>query len=157
MEVTDIHENRTIIVFFTVAFIAGIQPLLLQVLLGKLPRKYILFGTTLSNLLLYTIYYNINTHEPKVGLKESTLSTSQIIFIMLCYTAFCVTLPNLLYIHTVEHDNVITYNSLLYISPMITLIITYFLLNEKITYKSVIGAILIVIGSVFVASGRSIK
>lgn len=151
MDMANIHKNEAAITLFIVAFIAGIQPLLLQVLLSKLPRKYILYGTTISNLILYTIYFNLNNEPPKIGLKETTLSTSQIIFIMLCYTALCVTIPNLLYIHTVEHDNVITYNALLYTSPMITLMITYFLFNGEISYKSAIGAFLIVIGSIFIA------
>jgi drug/metabolite transporter (DMT)-like permease len=68
--------------------------------------------------------------------------------IFLFYTIICITLPNLLYIQIIDTENIISYNSLLYISPMITLLIGYFLLNENVTIKSIIGAVLIVIGCI---------
>jgi drug/metabolite transporter (DMT)-like permease len=149
-----VQENKVLIIFIIIAFISGIQPLLLKYILNKnIPRKYILFYVTTINLLMYTLYFTFINKQTEMKTEEHHhITHTDTILLFLFYTIVCITLPNLLYIQAVDNDNIISYNSLLYISPMITLIIGYFLLNENVTVKSMIGAALIVMGCIVICT-----
>jgi drug/metabolite transporter (DMT)-like permease len=149
-----VQENKVLIIFIIIAFISGIQPLLLKYILNKnIPRKYILFYVTSINLLMYALYFTfINKQTEEKSEEHHHITYMDTFLLFLFYTIVCITLPNLLYIQAVDNDNIISYNSLLYISPMITLIIGYFLLNENVTVKSMIGAALIVMGCIVICT-----
>lgn len=147
-----IYNNKILFVFIVIAIVSGIQPLLLKYIIKKnIQRKYILFYVTLINLLMYMIYYTfINKNDETSDANHITHIDTLLLFLF--YTIVCITLHNILYIQAIDNENIISYNALLYISPMITLIIGYFLLNEDITLKSMIGSILIVLGCIIICN-----
>jgi drug/metabolite transporter (DMT)-like permease len=149
-----IKKNKVLIIFIIVAILGGIQPLLLKYIINKnIPRKYILFYVTSINLLMYTLYFTFINKQTEEKTEEHHHITYMDTFLLfLFYTIICITLPNLLYIQAIDDDNIISYNALLYIAPMITLLIGYFLLNEKVTLKSIFGATLIVIGCIVICT-----
>ena len=149
-----VQENKVLIIFIIIAFISGIQPLLLKYILNKnIPRKYILFYVTSINLLMYTLYFTfINKQTEEKSEEHHHITYIDTLLLFVFYTFVCITLPNLLYIQAIDNDNIISYNSLLYISPMVTLIIGYFLLNENVSLKSMIGAALIVMGCIVICT-----
>ena len=53
-------------------------------------------------------------------------------------------------IYNINREIIISHNALLYISPVFTLIISYFLYNKDITIKHFMGTSLIFIGSYFI-------
>lgn len=140
-----------------VALLGGVQPVLLQhILKNNVQRKYILIYVAFFNLIFYYIYFTYidKGHPDEVKLienPEENPSHLTIFCLMLVYTIVCITIPNIMYVNTIDPNSIIKYNALLYISPIFTLIIAYMLYNEKLTQKSIIGVGLIVAGSVFVA------
>lgn len=140
-----------------VALLGGVQPVLLQhILKNNVQRKYILIYVAFFNLIFYYIYFTYidKGHPDEVKLienPEENPSHLTIFCLMLVYTIVCITIPNIMYVNTIDPNSIIKYNALLYISPIFTLIIAYMLYNEKLTQKSIIGVGLIIAGSVFVA------
>ena len=158
MDLNYIMQNRIVLTLVVVALIGGVQPLFLKYIIGKnIPRKYILFSITSINLILYLVYFNfINTehlHSDEIKENESTDPLNGMsICLLVLYTAICITLPNILYMQAIGSENIISMNALLYISPFFTLIIAYLLFNENITFNSILGACLIIAGSILVVN-----
>ncbi len=153
----NIIENKIIFIILFVALLGGVQPVLLQYILkNNVQRKYILIYIAFFNLIFYYIYFTYidKGHPDEIKLienPEENPSHLAIFCLMLVYTIVCITIPNLIYVNTVDPNSIIKYNALLYISPFFTLMIAYMLYNEKLTQKSIIGAGLIVAGCVFIA------
>ena len=153
----NIIENKMMFMILFVALLGGVQPVLLQhILKNNVQRKYILIYVAFFNLIFYYIYFTYidKGHPDEVKLienPEENPSHLTIFCLMLVYTIVCITIPNIMYVNTIDPNSIIKYNALLYISPIFTLIIAYMLYNEKLTQKSIIGVGLIVAGSVFVA------
>lgn len=153
MEINNIIENKVIFIILLVAFLGGCQPVMLKYIMkNNIPRKYILLYIALINLTLYSIYYYYNEEKHQKELLENTdtISHFNIFCLMFVYTIICITIPNLLYINAVDHESIIKYNALMYISPIFTLVIAYMIYNENLTCTSVFGAGLIVLGSILI-------
>jgi len=148
-----LNDNKKILLtIIIIAILGGIQPLIFSKIINyNLPKKKIIFYISIVNVLFISLYtyfidkemnyaHIIHTHDDKIN----------ICCLFIIYTLLCITVPNLLYTYNMQKDIIVSHNALLYISPVFTLLIAYFLYNKEITLKQFIGTSLIFTGSYFI-------
>lgn len=131
------------IIAFIIAIIWGINPIIHKLLLNDISYHTIIIfsGITffIASLIYSYIYY-------KDIYKDINKENNKIIYIIIC--AFLgLFLANILYYNALKYTNnvsIITTITALY--PLVTLLLSYFILYEKISIINFIGIILIMIG-----------
>jgi drug/metabolite transporter (DMT)-like permease len=145
-------ENNLLVIILLIALLGGLQPIIFSKIVNyNLPKKKILLYIGIINILfvsLYTYFFDKEINNETKNIEHSDSVNIGCLFIL--YTLICITLPNLLYTYNINRDIMISHNALLYISPVFTLLISYFLYSKDITVKQFMGTSLIFIGSYFI-------
>lgn len=126
-----------------ISFFWGILPIIYKVLLKRLNNITIMTVTTIFYVILLLILVFYNRQIVFQDLNKITNNECLWIFIA---TLFGVFFTNYLYYYILKHGEVAILTALMYTAPIITLLGAYFFLNDKISQRSMIGILLIVIG-----------
>jgi len=131
---------------FIVAIIWGITPIIYKSILNDLSYHTILIFSALTFFIASIFYTFIYYKEISLDIK---LYPHKLIYITL-YAFIGLFISNILYHYAIKHTNniaiIITITS---IYPLITLILSYYILYEDISVRNIIGILLIIIGIVF--------
>ena len=131
---------------FIVAIIWGITPIIYKSILNDLSYHTILIFSALTFFIASIFYTFIYYKEISLDIK---LYPHKLIYITL-YAFIGLFISNILYHYAIKHTNniaiIITITS---IYPLITLILSYYILYEDISAHNIIGILLIIIGIVF--------
>lgn len=145
-------DNNLLVIILLIAILGGLQPIIFSKIVNyNLPKKKILLYIGIINILfvsLYTYFFDKEINNETKNIEHSDSVNIGCLFIL--YTLICITLPNLLYTYNINKEIIISHNALLYISPVFTLLISYFLYSKDITVKQFMGTSLIFIGSYFI-------
>jgi drug/metabolite transporter (DMT)-like permease len=133
-----------------IALIFGVSPIIHKYIFNTLPtitpQTMFIFGG-----IFYFLFTLIFAFFEKQTLIENIKNVpSSIILIFLFGTAITF-FANYLYFKIISKNASYLVSSLIFISPVFTLILSYLFLKEDITITSVIGIVLIVLGVVLVA------
>jgi uncharacterized membrane protein len=126
-----------------VSFFWGIIPIIYKVLLKRLNNVTVMAITTVfyTILLLILVFYNRN-----IVINDLNKITNHEYLWIFITTLFGVFLANYLYYYILKKGEVAILTALMYTCPIITLLGAYFLLNDKISQRAMIGILLIVSG-----------
>jgi drug/metabolite transporter (DMT)-like permease len=133
-----------------IAFIFGVSPIIHKYIFNTVPSMtpqllFIFGGITYF---LFTIVYALYERQPILdNIKTIPLSTIVIFLVGSSMSFFA----NYLYFNIISKNASYLVSSLIFISPLFTLALSYLLLNEQITLMSVIGVLFIVSGVIIVA------
>jgi drug/metabolite transporter (DMT)-like permease len=137
-----------------VAFIWGATPTVHKYIFNNIqymtPQTMIVFGG-ISYFIFTLVYGYCEKNTIIKTAKQIPLSLLLVMFL----TAFMGFFANYLYFNVIGKHSSYVVSSLIFISPLFTLILSYLFLKEDISLKSVIGVILIVIGVILVALSKS--
>lgn len=139
-----------------VAFLWGAAPVIHKFLMSTRPispETLMVFGSMVyfSCVLVY-FYFN---HEPIItDLKRASAWTLSIMFVSAMFAGF---VANLLYFRVIKNHSSYVVSALIFSSPFFTLLLSYIFLNEKMTFQSVAGVVMIVVGIVLVATSTAVK
>jgi drug/metabolite transporter (DMT)-like permease len=146
------ENNKIIFIILSIALLGGLQPIIFSRIINyNIPKKQILLYVGMINILFVGFYIYFfdkeiqHQHKP-----HNHCDKVHLIILFIIYTLICITIPNLLYTYNMHKEIVISHNSLLYISPLFTLLIAYFIFNKDITLKQFLGAGLIFGGAYFI-------
>lgn len=145
------ENNKIIIIILLIALLGGIQPIIFNKIINyNLPKKKIVLYIAIINIftvVFYTYFFDKENTNYKI---HPHCNKQNLAMLFIAYTLLCTTIPNLLYTYNMHKDTVISHNALLYISPLFTVLIAYFLYNKEITLKQIIGAAAIFLGAYFI-------
>jgi drug/metabolite transporter (DMT)-like permease len=130
------------------SFLWGISPIITKRLIMKYDRYtiMILFSFTYVFCLLLTIpYYG------KGLIKDMVKFDNSDVLIILFQGIFVLFFGNIIYYYVLKDNNTSLITALESCAPFFTLILSYFLLNEKINISGVIGIVFIVVGVFFIS------
>jgi len=131
------------IIAFIIAIIWGIIPIIHKLLLNDISYHTIIIFSAITFFIASLIYSYIYYKDIYNDINKQN---NKIIYIIFC--AFLgLFLANILYYNALKHTNnvsIITTITALY--PLVTLLLSYFILYEKISIINFIGIILIMIG-----------
>lgn len=128
---------------FIIAFIGGISPIVFKRLLNKIGMKlFFILNSLLFALcvIMYTLYYwEEFTTDIQTITKYDTLN-------VIMYTFILSFIPTIIYYNLIEKHDVHIVTAFISASPIITISLSYMLLNKKASNESVMGLILISLG-----------
>jgi drug/metabolite transporter (DMT)-like permease len=138
--------NYYILLPFLIAFIWGLSPIVFKYIItkDKTPTYLILFIQAVVYLfacLIYIIFWKQETVHEDISRHSKWIPLISLTSLMSIFVA------NLLFLYTLEkglHVNIVNIISALY--PVVTVIFAYFILNETLTYRQIIGFIITMIG-----------
>lgn len=133
---------------FFIIFIEGIIPVIIKLYMTLLPYNFILLISQFLGLLFITSY--ILLFKPN-EIKEGFANFNSKLFLIFLLIAFFGTfLAKIFYIKTIkDNENISIFIIIMSLYPIITIIASYFLLKERLTYYQIIGYFLIIIGICF--------
>jgi drug/metabolite transporter (DMT)-like permease len=124
------------------SFMWGIQPFIYKYLLSNVSHCTIILLTCITDLICIIIYSYYN--------RETIMNdniTMHIVVVIVLTTIFTIFLLNICYYHILKDTKSYVVNTLSLSAPIFTLLVGYFLLNEIISVKEVIGIITIAVGT----------
>jgi len=130
------------------AFLWGVSPIITKRLIMKYDRYtiMILFSFTyILCLLLAMPYYGKDFMKDIVKINNSD------VLIILFQGIFVLFFGNIIYYYVLKDNNTSLITALESCTPFFTLILAYFLLNEKVNISGVIGIVFIVVGVFFIS------
>jgi drug/metabolite transporter (DMT)-like permease len=133
----------TVFLALLIATLWGISPVITKYLLKNYKRYtlMILFSAIyFLSLILCLPFYN------KQFFNDLEKFTRKDMLIVLFQGTFILFFANVIYYYILKDNNTSMVIALESISPLITLILAYYLLNEKINVNGIIGIILIILG-----------
>lgn len=133
-----------------IAFIFGISPIIHKYIFNNVPTLtpqtiFILGGISYF---VFTLMFALFEKEALVNNMKNIPSSIIMIFIFGTAMSF---FANYLYFKIISKNASYLVSSLIFVSPLFTLILSYLFLKEDITVHSVIGIVLIVVGVILVA------
>ena len=143
--------NTVIPIAIFIAFIFGVSPVIHKYIFNTVPAvtpqlMFILGGITYF---IYTIGYALYERQPIIeNIKGIPLPTIALFLFGTCISFFA----NYLYFNIISKNASYLVSSLIFISPLFTLVLSYLLLKEEISFTSIIGIMLIVSGVIMVAT-----
>ena len=134
---------------FIIAFLWGVSPVLFKFILQKnIPPYIIIFFQAfvyLCSIIIYIIVYEYN--DIYKDLQQNIKYVPYLIII----SFFSVYVANMLYILALENKaNVNIMSLIISLAPVITLISSFYILQEKLSIKALIGFFIIFVGLIFV-------
>lgn len=136
-----------------IAFIFGLSPIIHKYIFTKVPtitpQTMFIFGGIFY--FVFTLIFALNEKETLTKDIKNIPSAVLLIFLFGTATTF---FANYLYFKIIRKNASFLVSSLIFISPLFTVILSYLLLKEDITIISVIGVIFIVLGVVLVAMSK---
>ena len=128
-----------------ISFLWGIIPIIYKVVLERLNNVTVMLinGVFYCILLISLFLYN-----KKIIMNDlNKITTNEYLWIFIA-TLFGGFIGNLLYYYILKRGEAAILTALMYTAPVVTLIVAYFILKDKITPLSIIGILLIVTGVV---------
>ena len=131
---------------FIVAIIWGISPIIYKSILNDLSYHTVLIFSALTFFIASIFYTFIYYKEISLDIK---LYPHKLIYIAL-YAFIGLFIANILYHYAIKHnDNIAIITTITALYPLITLVLSYYILYEDISAHNIIGILLIIIGIVF--------
>jgi drug/metabolite transporter (DMT)-like permease len=141
--------NNYIFLSFIIAFVWGISPVLFKYILNKNIPSYIIIFVQASVYLFSSIIY-IYLYKYNEIYKDLQQNIKYMPFLIII-SFFSVYIANVLYIFALEKKASVNIISIIVsLAPVITIISSYFILCEKISFKVLIGFLLIFIGLMYI-------
>jgi uncharacterized membrane protein len=141
--------NNYIFLSFIIAFVWGISPVLFKYILNKHIPSYIIIFVQASVYLFSSIIY-IYLYKYNEIYKDLQQNIKYMPFLIII-SFFSVYIANVLYIFALEKKASVNIISIIVsLAPVITIISSYFILCEKISFKVLIGFLLIFIGLMYI-------
>ncbi len=142
--------SNVVLIAVFIAFIFGVSPIIHKYIFNNVPsltpQLLFIFGGIAY--FLFTFVYAISKKQSIItNIKTIPLSMT-LLFLFGASLSFY---ANYLYFNIISKNPSHIVSSLIFISPIFTLILSYFLLKEEITITSIIGILLIVTGVIIVA------
>jgi len=133
---------------FYILIMEGIIPILIKLYLTIIPYSIILLLSELIGLLFITSYVLFFKYD---DIKEAYTNINFKIITLLIFISFFGTfLVRILFIKTINDvNNINLFIIIISLYPIITILASYFILNQKLTYKQILGYILVIIGIYF--------
>jgi drug/metabolite transporter (DMT)-like permease len=133
---------------FYILFVEGIIPIIIKLYLTLIPYELIFILLEII-CLIFTITY-ISLFKLN-DIKEGYINLNyKIIIIIIIISFFGTFLGKIFFIKTIkDNDNISIFVIIMSLYPMVTIISSYFLLNERISNKQLLGYFLIIIGIYF--------
>jgi drug/metabolite transporter (DMT)-like permease len=138
-----------------VSFLWGTQPVIHKYLLRNVNLVTILFFQTAINFICISAlaFYNHDQIYHEI-MDQLTFQKWYWIFFLSVVTIFG---TNILYFYILKSNESSLVSALMYSAPVFTMILAYFLLNERIGLSGYFGIFLIIIGVSFIASSMGDK
>jgi uncharacterized membrane protein len=139
------------VLFFTfiVALLWGISPIVVKYGMNKnINVNTIFFINTLIYVIcggLYSLVYKTDIE------KDLTTSNASILILLTINAFFAVFLANTIYYILIQSNNTAIVTALSYSSPLFTVILSYFLLEEKLSIQTFLGIITIYFGIILIS------
>lgn len=138
-----LSNNELITASLFVSFLWAVQPVLHKFLLNKLAPQTVMITSNIIYSIcisLYAYYYR------DVLTSDYNKLTSKEFHLIIFSSLVCSFLSTILYFNLMKKykSNIVT--ALTYTSPIFTIVLAYYLLNEQINYQSIVGIICIFIG-----------
>jgi drug/metabolite transporter (DMT)-like permease len=125
------------------AFLWGVSPIIGKRLLQNNSRYTIMFLISFIYFMCLLISLPFFQHEFLKDLEKMAVDD---VFLLLFQGLFVVFISNVTFYYVLKHNDAAIVNAIESICPLITLLLGYWLLNEKIGHMGTIGIILIVLG-----------
>jgi len=131
-----------------ILLIEGITPVILKLYLELIPYDFILLTTQIITLIFIIIYvYFYKSNEIIDGYNSLNYTNLFIIIILAFFSSF---LARIFFLKTLnDHQNINIFLIIMSLYPIITIIASYFLLKEKLSYQQLFGYFMIIIGIFF--------
>jgi drug/metabolite transporter (DMT)-like permease len=133
---------------FLILIIQGIIPVIIKLHLTIIPYTLILILSELIGLFFITFYaFFFKSHEIINGFTNINL---KLLFIIILISFFGIFIVKILFLKTInDSKNINIFIIIMSLYPMITIIASYYFLQEKISYRQLFGYLLIIIGISF--------
>jgi len=141
--------NYYLYIIFFIAFIWGLSPVLFKFILQKKIPPYIIIFIQAFVYLFSSIIYII-LYKNHIIYKDLHLHINYIPY-LITISFFSVYIANILYIYALEnHVNANIMSLTISLSPIITIIFSYLILQDSINLKTLIGFFLIFIALIII-------
>lgn len=135
-----------------ISFLWGVSPVVHKAVLQKISEHTALVVSS-SIYMVCTVLYGIY-HRSSIERDWRKLDTK--IVGALTFTAvICGFLTNVIYFNVLKRYESHIVSALIYSSPVFTLIVAWYTLNERVRFNGFLGVVLITIGVVFLAFNKS--
>jgi drug/metabolite transporter (DMT)-like permease len=133
---------------FLILIIEGIIPVIIKLHLTVIPYTLILVLSQILGLLFICSYaFLFKSHEIIEGFSNLNLKLLTIIILIAFFGTF---IGKILFLKTInDNENISIFIIIMSLYPMITIIASYYFLQEKISYRQLFGYLLIIIGISF--------
>lgn len=140
-------EFNIIFLAILISFLWGIQPVINKYLLERMDGITIMFITSI----IYTICLLITgVFNYEIIIKDiNNMNTNDYMWIIII-TFFCIFVTNIIYYYILKDNKTSVISTLICISPIFTLIVAYFYINEQINIYAIIGILLTIIGVILI-------
>jgi len=133
---------------FLILIIEGIIPVIIKLHLTVIPYTLILVLSQILGLLFICSYaFLFKSHEIIEGFSNLNLKLLTIIILIAFFGTF---IGKILFLKTInDNENISIFIIIMSLYPMITIIASYYFLQEIISYRQLFGYLLIIIGISF--------
>ncbi len=139
-----------------VSFLWGGAPVIHKYLMSTRPispETLMVFGSVVYFSCI-VVYFYFNNKPIIRDIKGASATTLSIMFVSAVFAGF---VANLLYFRVIKHNASYVVSALIFSSPFFTLLLSYMFLKEKMTVKSVLGVVSIVVGVIMLATSDVAK
>ena len=133
---------------FYILLVEGITPVILKLYLTIIPYDLILILSQFIGMIFISFYVLFfKSNEIFEGYKNLNF---RLLIVLILIAFFSTFLSKVFFLKTLnDNKNISIFLIIMSLYPIITIIASYFLLNEKITNRQIIGYLLIIIGIYF--------
>lgn len=133
---------------FFIILIEGIIPVIIKLHLSIIPYNFsLLLSQFLGLIFIITYVLFFKSNEIKEGFANMDMKILSIFLIIAFFGTF---LAKILYLKTInDNNNINIFIILMSLYPIITIIASYFLLKEQLSYSQLLGYFLVIIGICF--------
>ena len=131
-----------------IALFWGISPIAHKKLLNNMDTKFVLIASGLFysfSLLIYTFYYWNDFKKEYAKVEYKNLYYLAIISIILSF------IPNILYFYLLKKHDTSVVSALINSAPIFTILVSFFILGDKINKYEFAGIVLIILGIICIS------
>ena len=140
---------NVIFLTFLVALLWGISPIVVKYGLNKNINVNTIF---FINTLIYMVCGGLYAFMKKSDIQDDLTTSNVYVLLLLTINAFfAVFVANTIYYLLIQSNNTAIVTALSYSSPIFTVILSYFLLEEKMTLQTFLGIIMIYCGILIIS------
>jgi drug/metabolite transporter (DMT)-like permease len=133
---------------FYILVIEGLIPVIIKLYLTIIPYSLILLLSQFIGLLFIIGYaFFFKYHEIKEGYINLNLKIITFIILISFFGTF---LAKILFLKTInDNDNINIFIIIMSLYPIVTILASYFLLKQELTYRQILGYLFVIIGIYF--------